>query len=125
MRPRGLSSSSPSSRNVGHVAVQSPQCTQVRSTWLAAAVPGSRNCSVVKFVCIVLNPGRRQFSQQKDGQPKPQQTKHEEYPGKEYSPEEDDDEHQDDRPQHHAELQVHQPSVVVEAKVLDCEQQKA
>ena len=52
MRPRGLSSSSPSSRKVGQVAVQKPQWTQVRSTWLEAAVSGSRSCSAVKLVCI-------------------------------------------------------------------------
>src|ERR1700709_417966 len=52
MRPRGLSSSSPSSRKVGQVAVHMPQWTQVRSTPLEDAVSGSRSCSTVKLVCM-------------------------------------------------------------------------
>src|SRR4051812_39734395 len=52
MRPRGLSSSSPSRRKVGQVAVHMPQCTQVRSTLLELAVSGSRSCSAVKLVCM-------------------------------------------------------------------------
>src|SRR5690349_24207052 len=52
MRPRGLSSSSPSSTKVGQVAVQNPQWTQVRSTVLDEAVSGSRSCSAVKLVCM-------------------------------------------------------------------------
>ena len=54
MRPRGLSSSSPSSTKVGQVAVQKPQCTQVRSTWLLDWIAGSRSCSAVKLVCMRL-----------------------------------------------------------------------
>ncbi len=40
MRPRGLSSSSPSSRKVGQVAVQKPQCTQVRMIFSDDGVVG-------------------------------------------------------------------------------------
>src|SRR5437763_5687851 len=51
MRPRGLSSSSPSSTYVGQVAVQKPQCTQARRIFSDAAISGSASCSKVKSVC--------------------------------------------------------------------------
>src|SRR5215469_10439413 len=51
MRPRGLSSSSPSKTYVGQVAVQNPQWVQVRKIFSLAAVSGSRSCSAVKSVC--------------------------------------------------------------------------
>src|SRR6201987_2249948 len=50
MRPRGLSSSSPSRTYVGQVAVQNPQWVQVRSTFSDCAVSGSASCSGVKSV---------------------------------------------------------------------------
>src|SRR5215472_81078 len=50
MRPRGLSSSSPSKTYVGQVAVQNPQCVQVRKTFSLSAVSGSASCSAVKSV---------------------------------------------------------------------------
>src|SRR5215469_1730863 len=50
MRPRGLSSSSPSKTYVGQVAVQNPQWVQVRNTFSEAAMPGSVSCSAVKSV---------------------------------------------------------------------------
>jgi hypothetical protein len=37
---------------VGQVAVQKPQCTQVRRTWLLVAVSGSWSWAGEKFVCI-------------------------------------------------------------------------
>src|SRR5215469_6207013 len=50
MRPRGLSSSSPSKTYVGQVAVQNPQCVQVRRTFSLSAVSGSASWSAVKSV---------------------------------------------------------------------------
>src|SRR6516164_6275489 len=50
MRPRGLSSSSPSRTYVGQVAVQNPQWVQVRSTFSDSAVSGSASCSAEKSV---------------------------------------------------------------------------
>ena len=41
------------------MAVQRPQCTQVRSTALEAAISGSRNCSAVNRVCIAQRPRSR------------------------------------------------------------------
>src|SRR3954447_20223648 len=52
MRPRGLSNSSPSRRYVGHVAVQKPQCTQVRRIFSDDCIAGSLSCSGVKLVCM-------------------------------------------------------------------------
>src|SRR5215469_1048330 len=51
MRPRGLSSSSPSRTYVGQVAVQNPQWVQVRNIFSDAAMSGSASCSAVKSVC--------------------------------------------------------------------------
>src|SRR5215472_12416503 len=48
MRPRGLSTSSPSKTYVGQVAVQNPQCVQVRRTFSLSAVSESASCSAVK-----------------------------------------------------------------------------
>src|SRR6266436_2400814 len=50
MRPRGLSSSSLSRTYVGQVAVQKPQCVQVRNTFSDAAVSASASCSAEKSV---------------------------------------------------------------------------
>src|SRR4051794_1684181 len=68
MRPRGLSSSSPSSRYVGQVAVQKPQCTHVRRIFSDDAIAGSRSCSGAKLVCIgslfqARHPGRAKRDQ--------------------------------------------------------------
>src|ERR1700730_4144085 len=52
MRPRGESSSSPSSTKVGQVALQKPQWTQARRIFSASAVAGFLSCSGEKFVCI-------------------------------------------------------------------------
>src|SRR3712207_1593673 len=54
MRPRGESSSSPSSRYVGQVAVQKPQWTQVRRIFSDDCIAGSRSCSGAKLVCIFI-----------------------------------------------------------------------
>src|ERR1700730_14295411 len=53
MRPRGLSSSSPSSTKVGEVALQNPQWTQVRRIFSASAVAGFLSCAREKLVCIL------------------------------------------------------------------------
>src|ERR1700730_2876030 len=52
MRPRGESSSSPSSTKVGHVALQKPQWTQARRIFSASAVARFSSCAREKFVCI-------------------------------------------------------------------------
>src|ERR1700737_1932522 len=52
MRPRGESSSSPSSTKVGQVALQKPQWTQARRILSASAVAGFLSCTGEKFVCI-------------------------------------------------------------------------
>jgi len=52
MRPRGLSSSSPSSTKVGQVAVQKPQCTHLRRIFSDSAVSESASCARLKLVCI-------------------------------------------------------------------------
>src|SRR5208282_4663540 len=54
MRPRGESSSSPVSRNVGQVAVQKPQCTQARNIFSDRAMSGSARAASEKCVCIAL-----------------------------------------------------------------------
>ena len=53
MRPRGLSSSSPSSTKVGQVAVQKPQCTHLRMMDSEEAMSGSASWAGEKLVCIV------------------------------------------------------------------------
>src|SRR5580704_8011453 len=52
MRPRGESSSSPSSTKVGQVALQKPQWTQARRIFSDSAVAGFLSCAGEKFVCI-------------------------------------------------------------------------
>src|SRR3954471_10880313 len=52
MRPRGLSSSSPSSTYVGQVAVQKPQWTHERRICSETAMSGSASWARVKLVCI-------------------------------------------------------------------------
>src|SRR5712672_1589712 len=56
MRPRGLSSPSPSRKYVGQVAVQNPQWVQVRSTFSDCATSGSASCSGVKSVRTASKP---------------------------------------------------------------------
>jgi hypothetical protein len=53
MRPRGLSSSSPSSTYVGQVAVQKPQCTHLRKIGSLAATVGLSSWRALKRVCTV------------------------------------------------------------------------
>src|SRR5258708_29342489 len=52
MRPRGESSSSPSSTYVGQVAVQNPQCTQARRIFSEDATCGASSCVMEKEVCV-------------------------------------------------------------------------
>src|SRR3984957_5543726 len=51
MRPRGPSSSSPSSWYVGQVALQKPQCTHLRTMACASSPCGVPSNSGVKCVC--------------------------------------------------------------------------
>src|SRR6478609_1719454 len=53
MRPRGLSSSSPSSTYGWQVAVQKPQWTHERRIFSETAMSGSASCARVKLVCIL------------------------------------------------------------------------
>src|SRR3954469_14844231 len=53
MRPRGPSSSSPSNRYVGQVAVQNPQCTQARRIALASLPSCVSRIKSASAVCIV------------------------------------------------------------------------
>src|SRR4051812_15524855 len=60
MRPRGPSSSSPSNRYVGQVAVQNPQCTQARriaSASLPSCVSRIKSASAVCIVSSGLQAG--------------------------------------------------------------------
>src|SRR5579885_3846075 len=65
MLPRGLSTSAPNKTKVGQVAVQNPQCTQVRKILLDSAISGSRSRSGAKFVRMLgytpanIRPGLR------------------------------------------------------------------
>src|SRR3569623_3685796 len=53
MRPRGLSSSSPSNREVGQVAVQKPQCTHERRMASASRPSGVSFTASLSDVCII------------------------------------------------------------------------
>src|SRR5690606_666733 len=57
MRPRGPSSSFPSSRYVGHVALQKPQCTQVRRMRSASAACSRELAKSENWVCMASELG--------------------------------------------------------------------